>query len=217
MAYDIQIRSNVLLHTFSKDPEFKARLQEAVAIVLREARNEASEDIQQYMFDNARDAHKAVHRSVYRKMIGGSMNILTQRRSLRKGNWVPAISNRYGNVEGPNRKRTKRTLAFYGYNGIDRGMILRWNNDGTKNRFVKNMDGSSIDIAKREEIRRKRGGYHNKSTGEKFKFAQIGGRGGAATIRTSTLGMFDKVANPNMQRAAQQFQELIDKIIIDML
>lgn len=196
MAYDIKLESGVRLHTFAKDPEFKQRLVDAIAMVLYEARKEASEEVKKYMYDSAHEAFRAVHRSVYKKIIGGNMNILTQRRALRRGSVRPSW-----------RGRMKRTTDMLSYVGIDRGMILRWINDGTAERWTTHMDG--------HEMKRKSVSERPKSRHYKYP-SRLGGRGGAATVRTTTRGMFDKVANPNMSRAAEQLQELIDKIIIDM-
>ena len=196
MAYDIKLESGVRLHTFEKDPEFKQRLTDAIATVLYEARKEASEEIRQYMHDSAHEAFRAVHRSVYQKVIGGNMNILTQRKTLRRGSVRPSW-----------RGRMQKTTDMLSYVGIDRGMILRWVSDGTDERWTTHMDG--------HEMKRKSVSERPKSRHYKYP-NRLGGRGGAATVNTRTRGMFNKVAEPTMNTAAAQLQELIDKIIIDM-
>ena len=201
----------------STDPVMKKKLEEAVSDVMFLARKHASEEIKQYMFDDAREAYRAVHNSVYKRVVGGSLNIFTRRRVLRKGNWIPRPNNRYGNNTGPEpRGRLKRTLDFYGYNGIDRGMILRWNSEGTANRYVTHMDGSDIDMARRARIRARRGGWHNKSKGERFRYGQIGARGGASMTNGRARAMFTKAAMPEVNTIEAQFQVLVDKILLGM-
>lgn len=207
-------RTPDLKRLLSTDPVMKKKLEETISDVMFLARKHASEEIKQYMFDDAREAYRAVHNSVYKRVVGGSLNIFTRRRVLRKGNWIPKPSNRYGNITGPVRGRTRRTLDFYGYNGIDRGMILRWNSEGTAARYTKNMDGKAIDMEKRAKIRDRRGGWHNKSKGERFKYAEIGGRGGASMTNGRARGMFTKAAMPEVNTVETQFQLLVDKILL---
>lgn len=209
-------RTPDLKRLLSTDPVMKKKLEEAVSDVMFLARKHASEEIKQYMFDDAREAYRAVHNSVYKRVVGGSLNIFTRRRVLRKGNWIPKPSNRYGNITGPVRGRLRRTLDFYGYNGIDRGMILRWNSEGTANRYVTHMDGSSIDMAKRAKEREKRKGWHNKSKGERFRYGQIGARGGASMVNSRARAMFTKAAMPEVNTIEAQFQVLVDKILLGM-
>lgn len=208
------IRTPDLKRLLSEDPSMKKRLNEAMRETMFLARKHASEDIRKYMDNDPRSAYRAVHNSVYQRVVGGSLNIFTRRRALRKDNIIPPPSNRYGNNTGPVRGRTRRTLDFYGYNGIDRGMILRWNSEGTANRFTKAMDGHFVNKAARQRIREMRGGWHNKSKGERFKYGEIGGRGGASMMNSRGRGMFTKSALPEVETVETKFQYLVDRILL---
>lgn len=217
MAYEVKLESQITLHTFARDPKFREMLQEGIRAVMWSIRNDASKEIQEILKNDPRSAYRAVHNSVYKKIIGGNINILTQRKALRKGNPIPAPSNRYGKITGATyRGRTRRTLDFYGYNGIDRGMILRWLNDGTSERYTKNMDGGRFNVANREMIRKQRDNWHNKSKGEKYRFARIGGRGSAAEFRRGSIDMFAKTADKVMPEAQRILLIKIDEIISEM-
>lgn len=197
MAYEVKNDSKIQLKGWNQDPDFRKRLHEAIQTVLWEVRNRASEDISYYIHDSAHEAYRAVHHSVYQHILGGNVNILTQRKALRMGHVAPSWRGRSG--------KTEKMLSYV---GADRGMILRWINQGTKNRWTVRMDGHPM--------------YRN-STAErpknrKYVFPnKLGGRGGAATRRTRTIGMFDKVVDYKMVNAEKKLQILIDEIIKDML
>lgn len=196
MAYDVQIVSQMRLHTFARNPEFKQRLEEAAQQVLWEARKMASDDIARYMFDSAHDAHRAVLNSVYKKAIGGNINILSKRHAGRQMGVKPS-----------SRGRTAKTTQMLSYYGSDRGFALRWANDTTAERWTKNMDGH----------RMYRKSVSERPKNRKYKYpSRLGGRNGAGKVNSRTVGMFDKVADGIMPTAANQFLELIDRIIIDM-
>jgi len=196
MAYSVNISDNIRLRTFKDDPEMRRELQKAITIVLWEARNKASNDVYEYMQTNEHNTFTAVHHSVYNKIFGGNMNFLTQRRALRMGHVSPS-----------RRGRSQKTERMLSYLGTDRGMILRWLNKGTKNRWTVRMDGHPMyrnSVAERPKNR-------------SYVFpGKLGGRGGAAKRRTTTINMFDKAVEPRMEQASVKLQLLIDEIINEM-
>ncbi len=179
------------------DKEFRRRVQNVIRQVLKEARKSTSESISGKLPDDPRQAYKAVRSSVYRRILGGQINILQKRKAgsptkyqkPRKG--LPKIGgNRWG--------RSLRTQQLEGYAGPDRGFVLRFLNAGTGDRMIMSYtdkDGN-------------RNSLRSGSTAN-IKHRGIGGNRGSISAR----GFFASSSHTAMQRAAESMQELIDRII----
>lgn len=87
-------------------------------------------------------AEQAVRAMVYKKILGGALTILPSSHKAGNRAYVPAPhhkleteTNSKGNHRGGNRMpRTQRTTDLLGYQGKDRGFILRFLNTGTPKR-----------------------------------------------------------------------------------
>lgn len=193
---DFRVTSNYNLEELlSTNPVMREKLEHAIRVVMWDARDKASEGLKQYMRDSAHDAHKAIRNIVYKKVIGGELNILNVKRALRQGKVSPSW-----------RGRTADTSRILSYTGIDRGFILRFVNDSTNERWTKNMDGHPMyrkDVSERPRSR-------------KYVYPhQLGGRGGAARRNGNTIGMFEKEGTKAMAAAAMELQELVEKIYVE--
>ena len=174
----------------TEDPTFRHRINAVVRQVLKEARKEISEDAMSVIGNDPRHAYKAVRSSVYRRILGGQVNILARKKAgaptsyqkPRKG--LPKIGgNRWG--------RSDRTIALEGYEGMDRGFILRFFNAGTHVRAVRTYKGKD---------------------GEKHSInpeAKKGGHRGSMDKRE----FFGNSSMRALEKASQQMQELIDRVI----
>lgn len=124
-----------LRRMMSEDPYFRRRVNAVIKTVLSEARREVTQHAQGAMDSDPRHAYKAVRSAVYRRILGGNLNILQKRKAgaptsyqkPRKG-----LPKRGGNRWG----RSERTRQLEGYEGADRGFILRFINAGTRDRSV---------------------------------------------------------------------------------
>ncbi len=124
-----------LRRMMSEDPYFRRRVNAVIKTVLSEARREVTQHAQGAMDSDPRHAYKAVRTAVYRRILGGNLNILQKRKAgaptsyqkPRKG-----LPKRGGNRWG----RSERTRQLEGYEGADRGFILRFINAGTRDRSV---------------------------------------------------------------------------------
>lgn len=85
------------------------------------------------MKSDPRKAYKAVRMAVYRKIFGGQVNILSKRKVGAMHFYAPPrkLDDSPNQRGGNRRKRSERTTTMMSYQGSDRGMILRWLNDGT--------------------------------------------------------------------------------------
>lgn len=112
------------------NPGFEKRLRGVIRKVLGHARanlrSEAASGLR--MDSDPRHAYKAVRFAVYKRLFGGQVNILNSRKAGGATGYSPARTLRPGQRGGNRRQRTSRNLDKY--EGVDRGFVLRWLNDG---------------------------------------------------------------------------------------
>lgn len=127
-------------------------------------------------------AYLAIRKSVYKKILGGNLNVITPNWPATKRAPLPPVrhklaiyTNSKGNHRGGNRMhRSRRTEDLLTYWGSDRGFILRFLNEGTPNR----------------------------STNGVRNVGQIAGN-----------RWFSRMSQDELERTAQMFDELMDKLI----
>lgn len=128
-------------------------MRTAIDYVLQQARKDVVAEISSELQNDPRHAASAVRRILYKKVLGGNLNILRKRRAGSRGA-----------VGTSSRGRLERTEQIMGYKGSDRGFILRFVNSGTSARVATHMNAHRI---KRSE----RVSWYT------YKSGQIGGRG----------------------------------------
>ena len=119
----------------STNPKTHKALQKLVREVVLEARRNVVNSIQ---FDNGdpRNTRQAIRTTVYRKILGGNINILNSKKKHGKNSYQTPKTSR-GNKRGGNRMaRSVRTQQILDYSGLDREFIMRFVDSGTKQRFV---------------------------------------------------------------------------------
>lgn len=178
-----------LRRMMSEDPYFRRRVNAVIKTVLSEARRQVTQHAQDAMDSDPRHAYKAVRSAVYRRILGGNLNILQKRKAgaptsyqkPRKG-----LPKRGGNRWG----RSERTKQLEGYEGTDRGFILRFINAGASNRAIRSYTDSS-------------GTRHDLLT-----HAKGGSRG-----NISARNWFGQASQQALENASASMQEFIDQII----
>ena len=113
--------------------------------VLNNGRRQLSKDARGVLKNDPRKAYLAVRHAVYKRIIGGQMNILARRRA----NKYMYVGRKPGTLRpgqhgGNRRARSSRTEQLDSYYGTDRGFILRFLNAGTDTRLAgtaKSRDG----------------------------------------------------------------------------
>ena len=185
-GYEEQLKQ--LKRLMTDDPTFRKRINEVIRQVLREARNAVSKDFQEIMGGHdPRHAYKAVRNAVYKRILGGQINILQRRKAGSPGNYQKppkGLPLRGGNRWG----RSERTAALEGYEGADRGFVLRFINNGANNRTIH----SYTDKEGKKHDLRSGGGSRGNITGSNW---------------------FGFYSHYEMERKASQMQDLIDRII----
>jgi hypothetical protein len=121
----------------STDPKMRKVIQQHIREALFEARRQMMGDAP---FDNGdpRHAARSIRTSVYEKVLGGNINILTGNKAHGAVNYEPqrkGTSDPMGRG-GNRRKRSERTKQIMSYGPLDRGFILRFVNSGTKTRVI---------------------------------------------------------------------------------
>ena len=194
-GYEEQVKK--LKSMMSDDPTFRRRVNAVIKQVLNEARKGISQDATSVLKNDPRHAYKAVRSAVYKRILGGQVNILAKRKAGTPTNYrkpLKGLPKRGGNRWG----RSQRTKDLEGYEGSDRGFILRFINAGTVDRMITSYTDKE---GQRHTLR---GG----STSSIRTHATGGNRGNIAA-----RNWFGSASHKELERASIQMQELIDKII----
>ena len=175
------------------NPDFEKRLRGVIRKVLNEARANLRKDAESglQMDSDPRHAYKAVRYAVYKRLFGGQVNILNSRKAGAETGYRPARTLTPGQRGGNRRTRQSRNLDKY--EGVDRGFILRWLNDGmtkTNPRVIRFTENA------------------NRKVDKWNKHPNTGNRG-AITGRN----WFGGASLRELQAVAGKMQELIDKVI----
>lgn len=188
-----------LNHLMTTDPGMRKALQGAIRKVLNEVRKRVSASARDGlgMRSDPRNAYKAVRTSVYRRILGGQVNILARRKAGKPGSYqkpLKGLPKRGGNRWG----RSQRTKDLEGYEGKDRGFILRFLNAGTDDRTIRSYTDRGGD---RHNLRS--GGVQNRGT------HALGGNRGSIAGRN----WFGRRSQTELEGAAENLQALIDEIV----
>ena len=194
-GYEEQLKQ--LKSMMSDDPTFRRRINGVIKQVLNEARKQISQQAKDVVKNDPRSAFKAVRSAVYKRILGGQVNILQKRKAGTPTNYQKprkGLPKRGGNRWG----RSQRTKDLEGYQGMDRGFVLRFLNAGTDDREIRSYtdkDGTRHDL--------RSGGIRNMST------HAVGGNRGSIAARN----WFGSASHTALQQASAEMQELIDRII----
>jgi hypothetical protein len=119
------------------NPAMEKKVQGLIRSVLAEVRKKMGEEAQGAMASDPRQAYKAVRSAVYKRILGGNVNILQTRRASGGGSYTPTRTLKTGQRGGNRRLRSERTMKMESYVGADRGFVLRFLNAGTQPRNTK--------------------------------------------------------------------------------
>jgi hypothetical protein len=194
-GYEEQIKQ--LRQMMTDDPTFRRRINAVLGKVLKEARKAISEDAKSVVDNDPRNAYKAVRSAVYKRILGGQVNILQKRKAGTPTNYrkpLKGLPNRGGNRWG----RSERTKQLEGYEGMDRGFILRFINAGTADRGI-------LSYTDKGGTRHSLGS----ASSQNWKTRALTGNRGSIKGRN----WFGGASHAALEKASLQIQELIDRII----
>ena len=194
-GYDEQMKQ--LKRMMTDDPTFRRRINAVLSQVLKEARKVISEDATKVVKNDPRNAYKAVRSSVYKRILGGQVNILQKRKAGTPTNYrkpLKGLPKRGGNRWG----RSERTKQLEGYEGMDRGFILRFLNAGTADRGILSYTDRT-------------GTRHSleSASSQNIKTHALTGNRGSIRARN----WFSGASHAALEKASLQLQELSDRII----
>ena len=178
----------------STKPKTQKALQKLVREVVLEARRKVVNSIQ---FDNGdpRNTRQAIRTTVYRKILGGNINILNSKKTHGKNSYRTQKTSR-GKKRGGNRMaRSTRTQQILDYSPFDREFIMRFVDSGTKQRFV---------------------GFRNAMSSNHNRYLQAKDRWDAGENRTgnrgaiAARGFFARYGERAMEMAAERLAVLIE-------
>lgn len=121
------------------NPDVKKALQDLIREEIAKARGRLKEDIKAALPGSKMESYRSVRRQVYKSVLGGDLNINNMKRGTASWRWVQKTRKIDLNPHqrgGNRRRRTQRSAQIEGYEGKARGFILRFVNDGTKQRFI---------------------------------------------------------------------------------
>lgn len=179
------------------NPAMEKKVQGLIRKVLAEVRKAMGDAAKDTMDADPRKAYKAVRSVVYKRILGGNVNILNKKRASGGGGSYTPIRTLKSGQRGGNRKaRSERTRKLESYYGSDRGFVLRFINAGTPgNRNLQNF---------RYDPKRKEDKWN--------KHPNTGYRG-----HISARNFFGNRSHQEMEAAAEKLTNLIDKLIADEL
>lgn len=180
------------------NPGFEKRLRGVIRKVLSEVRKRMSKDARSglQMKSDPRNAYKAVRMAVYRRIFGGQVNILQSHR-VNGGGFYYEPQRHPSRVGGNRRPQSMRTKKVMSYEGVDRGFILRFLNQGTTRRNIEHL----------VKIKRADGTSKYRWSNDKGTY---GNRGAI-----SSRNWFGPRSYAELQNAAGNIQDIIDKVIND--
>ena len=181
----------------SDDPSFRKRVNNVIRRVLLQAREQVMSNAKDVLNNDPRHAYKAVRSAVYKRILGGQLNILQKRKAGAPGNYqkpLKGLPKRGGNRWG----RSARTKAIEGYEGSDRGFILRFVNAGTADRGIHSYTDKS-------------GTTHNLGTASSMNIKTRGLSGNRGNIKPRNW--FGSASQRALENAAGNMEEFIDRII----
>ena len=193
-------QQKVLESALSTNPKTQKALQKLIRKALMQARSELSDYIKTKLDnDDPRGAARAVRTSVYKKILGGNINILNSKKAHGTNSYEPPRTLRPGQRGGNRRPRSQRTNTVMHYAGEDRQFILRFVDSGTKQRAIERLT----------EVKRASGG-------SKFVWRQdaskYGNRGSIAA-----RNFFKTGADPRLRRATEYLADMINEELEAML
>ena len=125
----------VLEQALSTNPKTQKALQKLIQEVLIEARQQVVSAASGALDSDPRGAAHSIRRTVYKKLLGGNLNILNMRkRAGNPTNYEPPHTLRPHQRGGNRVPRGSRTNTVMHYGPHDRGWILRIVNGGTTER-----------------------------------------------------------------------------------
>lgn len=193
----ISLTEKNLERMMTDNPETRKAIQRLIRETLWEARNATAHDISGIVGGRGQ-SWRAVRNVVFQKILGGNINILNKTRGtaawkiIQKTRKVEQNPHMRG---GNRRRRSLRSAMVEGYEPTARGFILRFQDSGTRQRFIGGRNSS--------------GRGDNGLRWGRMKARGIGNRG------SITAGnFFYRIASQRLGAAVEKLAKMIDEEIV---
>ena len=189
----------------ANNPMMEEKIKKIISKALQMVRKNVSDAMRAQMDEDPRGAAKAVRRVVYRRILGGNVNILRNRRAGSRSSYQPTRTLKTHQRGGNRRKRSDRTLALDSYGGRDRGFILRFLESGARKGGGNRQDRHFTNDPHRPDVKRGSQG------GDLAKYGQSTNTGSRGRIGSTHV--FSTVADKGMENAMVFIEREVDKLI----
>lgn len=174
------------------NPSMEKKVKRIIRKVLGEVKKNIGRAAKEAMSSDPRQAYKAVRTSVYKRILGGNVNILQKKHASSTGGKYTPTRTIKGHQRGGNRReRTERTMMLESYTGADRSFVLRFINAGTQGRSIKKFTVKE-----------------DRQADKWNKHPNTGYRG-----RITPRNFFGNRSQQEMENAANKLQMMIDELI----
>lgn len=191
-----------------KEPKMEKKIQHIIGRALRKAEKKMESYVDTSVLkSDPRHAAKAIRYTVYRRILGGNLNILHGKQRGAATGYTPErhpSSGRGGN----RRPRSSRTIRMEGYEGADRSFILRFQNSGAR---VGGGNRSLGDFRTDEHRGKVNRGSQGGNVNKYGKTVNTGSRG-----RIAARNWFGSISDSYMQEVAATIEAEVDKAISEV-
>lgn len=152
------------------DSKLGERLREIIGEEMKKARDEVVKSIQ-FKNGDPRGAAQSVRRIVYKRILGGNINILNRQTAGRPNSYEAPRKLVPGQRGGNRMVRSKRTDDILHYGPVDRGFILRMVNAGTNPRYANGRNvtgGKNRNLSKLMKLQEEGDWYRGSISGRNF-------------------------------------------------
>lgn len=193
-----------------KDPKMEKKIKRIIGRALKQAEKRMERYVGSNVLSNdPRNAAKAIRYTVYRRILGGNLNILHGKQRGAATGYTPErhpSSGRGGN----RRPRSSRTIRMEGYEGADRSFILRFQNSGArKGGGNRSLGGTDFKVDEhRAKVRR---GIQGGDVNKYGKTVNTGNRG-----RIAARNWFGSISDSYIEEVAAIIEHEVDKAIAEV-
>lgn len=148
--FEFEVNDSIILEqqkaldaALSTSPKAQTVLRKIIRKYVLEARAQVVGGIH-FKNGDPRGAARAVRTAVYKKVLGANINIFNSRKAHGTNSYEPPRKLRPHQRGGNRIPRSQKTQRIMSYAPLDRGMILRWQNEGTGERRTRYGNRGSV-------------------------------------------------------------------------
>lgn len=141
---EVERQARALAALSVNNPEARKEMRKEIRKILGKLRSNVAKSIHSSLENDPRQAYKAVLHSVWKRVLGGNINILARRKAGARYELIREKKLDPTKPGGNRLKRSSETERMETYYGADRGFVLRFLNSGTTQRQTRLGNRGSI-------------------------------------------------------------------------